>query len=362
MRSTTMRELHLHIGMNKTGTTHVQACLPLNAERFAAHGFAMAPWQGAGGAHHEMGRRVLDAGPEAILPGLRAAPGDRLFASTEILMDVFNTPARAERFAAVIGAHFDIRIHLFLRRQDFLKESAFATVASFPDFSGTLGAEVHDPDIALPFDNPDFDMLLAPIEDIFGRAAISVAVYDDRVRGDPLAQLCTMMGIPAGGLVHPPRRLNVRRTRRRILAIAAAAKDGSAGATVFARTIHGSRFIRDDGGRFLLSPAARRRIVERYLDGNRRVVARHAPEGGDWLLTLPEDEPGWTPADPIRAREVLGVGLAALRNALRDRREPLWRRLRAAARIPWITAATLWRLRRRVVVDVPQPEPVPATP
>lgn len=336
------RELFLHLGLPKTGTTYLQKCLALNRDWFAAQGFAMGPLQNANGAHHELAWRFRDEGPEAFAETLRRAPGDRLIVSSEVFDDLLLEPGTAETLARALAPDFAAVAIAVLRRQDLLKESAYAEVAKLHRRMGPLRAE---PDPALAgrpsvFDDPDLDARLAALEAAFGPGAVRVAVYRDDRRRDPLEQFCGLLGLaPPAAPRRPEGRANESLPRRKTQLLAPFDKSDPRLARAVFDAVSRNRRIAVDAPKFLLSPAERRAVAARHLEGNRRLVARHAPEDGDWLLTLPPDEPDWFPAAPPRLAEYLRIWAALMRATLRDRGRGLGARLRDARALTAMTAA-----------------------
>lgn len=328
----TKRELHLHVGLPKTGTTYLQQCLALNKEWFAAQGIAMGPRQDRNGAHHDLAWLFRDSGPEALAEELRSAPGRRLLVSSEVFGDLLPLGDAAVRLQAAMAPHFDVTVHITLRRQDFLKESAFAEVVKLDLRAAPPQAE---PDPAFAgqlrlWDDPDLDRRLTILENAFGYDALRVSVHRDRAARDPVDRLCRELDLDGT----PPRRPegygNESLPRRKTLFLSHVAKGDRDLAVEVLATVHASRRIATDASKFLLSPMQRRAVLQRYLEGNRRIVTRHAPQDGDWLLELPAEDPDWFPAAPIRRSEFLVVGAGLVWRALRDRRLPTLVRFRRA--------------------------------
>lgn len=342
------RELHLHVGLNKTGTTYLQKCLDLNRDWFAVQDFEMGPGQNANGAHHELAWLAQDAGAEALADVLRQARGDRLLVSSEAFADLLVRPDAAAALHAALAPAFDVTLYVVLRRQDFLKESAYAEVVKTTRRLGPLRVE---PDPALAgrlslFDDPDLDRRLGIMEGLFGRANVRVGVYHDGLRRDPLAQFCALLGVGPAPEARPEKEFNVSLPRRKTMLLANFRKDDPQLAAEILAAARRSRRIAVDAPKFLLSPADRRRLVERYREGNRRILERHAPEDGAWLLEPPPDDPAWFPAAPIRPAEFAAFGASLVRGALRRPGRPLGARLRAAARFASAAAEAAWHARR----------------
>lgn len=362
----TGRELHLHVGMHKTGTTFLQKCLDLNRAALEAQGFTLAPMQDVNGAHHPLAWKLRDEGPEAMAAVLRAAEGRRLIAASEVFCEVMTRPEPARALAAVLAPHFDVTIHLVLRRQDFLKESGYAEAMKFSPHPASIRVEPDEAkmdDVTFD-DNPDIDRLVGFMAEAFGPGNIRLAIYDDAVRRDPLTQFCGLLGISLENPVRPER-LNESLSRRRTLFLSHMRKPELRLAWFAFPVIARSRFIDDDDCKFLLSPAQRRAVVARYLDGNRRIVERYAPEGGEVLLEAPPDDPAWFPPAPIRLTEFLGVAFdlmdacLAKRNWRRGRRGRVRDALVLGALCVEAAIRARWRSGERMTAARPRPQ-IPA--
>lgn len=316
-----MRELHLHVGLPKTGTSSLQKALLLNRENLRAQGFHMAPLQDARlGAHHDLYLLEEAEGPEALAETLAAAEGERLLASSEYFSRMLRDPARLQALAEALRFRFDVTIYVFLRRQDLQKESGYAQSVKVRRI-GSISAEA-DPAAADEwganfYRDPDYELVLANLEQAFGASTLRIGVFDTSRPGDILDWFLALAGVAIDDPLRPDR-VNESVSRRRTLFLSHMDKPDPRLVWRAFRVIQSTRHIHDDGGRYLLSPSERRAVMRRYLEGNRRIVERYAPEGGEALLAEPPDDPDWTPPEPIRASEFLRVGLALARTGLRD--------------------------------------------
>ena len=119
------KTLILHAGFGKTGTTALQAFLALNRKVLAQHGISYPKAAFRGGAHHLIApfvppgvsaRRWTPRRPRDWLPEVLATPHPRILMSTELLAAM--GPEDVKRFCAAITPHVDLRVVLYLRRQD----------------------------------------------------------------------------------------------------------------------------------------------------------------------------------------------------------------------------------------------------
>ena len=217
---------------------------------------------------------------------------------------------------------------VYVRRQDFLKESIFAqSVKAW--YSGDIRDIGH-------YDF-DLDGKLRALEAIFGRDRVRPIVYDDVGRGDIVAPFLAALGLdldpgssPRSG-ARTPRCTGASSCSSRGFPKPAAAEHAENAAARFpagfvARVLAGSAAVADDGGRFLLSPAERHALVAAHLDGNRALVARHGIADPGGFVELPDPDGALEPAGadhPARGRR--GLARVARRRPRRPR--PAARRL-----------------------------------
>ena len=304
-----MRELLLHSGLHKTGTTYLQHMLLANRAHLAAAGLTPAPFLNPIEGNHLPLIRALHAGgyaPAAFaqaFDAIAAAPGDRLVITAEELSTlVLAYRPRAEAFRdAALARGLRPRIILGLRRQDHLQESIFAQ-ATRTSYSGDIRSfTAYD---------LDHDARLHAIEAIFGRENVRVMIYPDGEPNDLLAvRFLAALGVApdhAALVPVPPR--NQTAHRRVVLFMSGLPKPPRAGTsraqmsfnTRIVRSLRASDAIADDGIRHLLSPRERRDLVARYQQGNRALVARHrlAAEDIGRFLELPDPDAPWFQPPP----------------------------------------------------------------
>ena len=340
-----MRPLYLHVGLHKTGTSFLQRLLHENRELLAGAGLGLAPLQDpASGSHHPLLAAIEAEGPEAVFDRVAGAPGARVLISAEELSQEMNDrPGYLAALHAAAARHFEPRLVIFLRRQDFLKESVYAQVVK-DWFEGTIHEDTH-------YDY-DHAARLARLEAVFGANRVHVALYRDQgpndIVGDLLAATDTRID---RARLHPIPPQNVSMHRRKLLFLAGFPKPASARedqpkahypVRFVTRLLSRSTAIADDGGRFLLSPAERQALVARHLDGNRRLVARHGIADAGSFVDLPDPDPSWTPPAPITGRELAAVWREAVA-AARAGRDPLraaWLAARLSRRFASMAART----------------------
>ena len=243
---------------------------------------------------------------------------------------------------AAAARHFEPHLVVFLRRQDFLKESVYAEAAKT-----WLDGGIHD-DHHYDFDHA---ARLAQLEAVFGPARVHVALYRDPGPNDLIGDLLAAAGTPIDrARLKEVAPLNVSMPRRKTLFLgqmpkpreAADNQDARAAPHFIARVLAGSAAVADDGGRFLMSPAERYALVAAHHAGNRALVEARGLDAGPFL-GLPEPDAPWTPPAPITAAEIAAVWRECLAACFRSRRNPV-----AAARMAAQVSRLLRPMARRL--------------
>lgn len=313
-----MRTLYLHIGRPKTGTTYIQKVLHENRALIEAAGIGFGPYQDPQTGSHHPGfvQALLAKGAPAVLNETAACPGRNILVSAEDLLHLVGYPledgsdrvwGQAIRDAAL--RHFDLRILVFLRRQDYLMESSFFQAVR-SHYAGAIA------DFAPPYLGLDHDVRLMQIEAIFGRGTLRVALYRDQGPNDVLGALMEMLDLDvAPRLKRDVGRQNPSMHRRKVLFLARVPKTRWSAPGFISRVVETSPAIADDGGRFVMSPRQRHALVAAYQPGNRALVARHRIADPGMFTDLPDPEAPWTPPAPATRAEIAAVFRESLRAA-----------------------------------------------
>ena len=286
------------------------------------------------GTHHPIIAAIERDGPVRVMAEAAACAGEKLLISAEELSRLLEDRDRAIALRDAARAHFLPKIVVFLRRQDFFRESYYAeTVKTW--FSGPIQKENH-------FDL-NHDARLAALEAIFGAENVSVRLYHDPGPNDVFGSLMDCLGVAVDrSRLQEIRPLNVTPHRRKVLFLSQVPKRrlqtsrrGRFLVQFTRNVVIDSVAVADDGERFMLSPRERHDLVARHLAGNRALLARHgiaedSPYAGSFL-TAPDPDAPWSPPAPITWPEVAGVFRAALAKAWQN--PSRFAALRVAARI-----------------------------
>ena len=313
-----MRELYLHIGLPKTGTSYIQRMLGQNAEGLLAAGIGVGPYiDPANGDSRRMRLAINELGLVPVMERLAASPGETLVVSSEHLSPAMLDRRVAEAVRNAARRHFIPKIVIFLRRQDYLKESLFSQeVKNW--YAGDIQGET-------TFDY-DLDRRVADLEAVFGHENVKVRLYRDGTADSILASFLDALGADV------PLRASARSAGRTCRCTVARCCSSPVSprpeptvqdlSLFMTRVVMKTGSIADDGIRFLMSPRERHALVARHLEGNRALVARHGiPDAGSFI-ELPDPDAAWRPPAPISRAEFLAVSAEALETcfAFRNRR------------------------------------------
>ena len=295
------KRLILHVGTHKTGTSYLQKLFLLHRHALADHSIGLAsPVHEELGDHHFL-VSFLEKGPEGFqrfLDGVRTSHSCTLLSSECLLTWLLNSPQAAE-LPALLEPHFDITVVLYLRRQDYHKESVFAEVAT-SWYQGDIREESHY--------TYDYSIFVDRLVELFGAEALRLGIYRDDRPQDLADDFLGLAGLERlrgwlGSI--PPER--VSHNRRQVALLALCSKEDPARFEALRRMVLGSDLIAADAGKYQLSPEERRAFLEPYIPSNRRLAQAFRPDAEAYLTAeLPQAE-AWQPPAPYSAAEVAGL-------------------------------------------------------
>lgn len=279
--STAKKTLILHIGSGKTGTTAIQQTFWKNQAALAAAGIAYPKVGAVAGAHHlispfmpshiaaRLGWTSIDT--SEWIEDVAGLPEPVVFMSSELIWSA--EPEAVTSFCAALLPVFDLRICIYLRRQDDMIEAVY--------HQGVKGGvQCHKLEAILRKDVTHYDYFqrLAPWSDAVGRDRLIVLPYErgqfhqgDLIR-DVLFRALGLPHLPPGFLYDPKATPNAR---------------FSLAATEFKRLVNGlmpdpSQSMRfnaalsmcppDTGKTHMLKRADRLRLIEQFAESNARVA------------------------------------------------------------------------------------------
>jgi hypothetical protein len=299
------KTLILHVGMGKTGTTAIQRAFWTNRAILSRAGIAYPEIGAIATAHHLISPYVpphlVDLhgwnplAPVDWINRVAALPEPVVVMSSELISSA--SPDQVVAFCAALLPVFDLRLLLYLRRQDDMIAATYAQAVKVgikrPPLSMMLDSE---PELL------DYALRLAPWEAALGRNRIIVRPYERSQfhQGDLIRDVMLHLGVPdlPPDFVHDP--------------AATANARLSIPATEFKRLVnefipdrrHTQGFIAplsacppDPMEAHLIGRADRARIIASYADSN-AFVARHymnRPAGDLFNDQLPPNAPETAP-------------------------------------------------------------------
>ncbi len=321
------REIVVHLGGPKTGSTAIQRFLSVASRDLAERGILYPDVGLRGFGHHDLAFLLGGGYPEWATPqsrGLSALVADlhtalqrpepSVVLSSE---NFFLQPAPEELREAIESAESGRRARLlvYLRRQDHLVVSWYNQAVKAQGFSGSFAE-------CLEATAPqwDFEAQLERWASVFGPDALSVRLYEPNhlARGEVVADLLTELGTDPKGLPAPEQSVNSglcrellefqRQINRLPLTVQEKRRFHREWIELTART-RGTNVFDDTP---VVGPAGRRAILDRFHAGNRAVARRFF--GREELFAEPRPEgpepPEWSGPDPAVTQLALGWLLA----------------------------------------------------
>lgn len=281
-------KLILHIGLHKTGTTHIQSLLQKNETRLLDLGFFLPDRLGrTDGGFQRVTKLIRSKGVAAFLDHISGDPERVTIVSSESLSAIL--PGEDPDTARRLRGAFDVQIILFLRRQDYLRESAFAQVVKSGK-TGTIDA--------YQYDLFDTKPLVQKLIDEFGQDNIKGVIYRDDGDFDSWSVFCECLGLRNS--TSSQELINGSPHRRKTLLLSQIEESNRRKANLLLQAVAATDAIEDDGLRHLASLESRIGIVQRYRSSNERVCTQLGLDAG-YMSALPDDD--WFPPKPITNRE-----------------------------------------------------------
>lgn len=357
-----MRDLLLHIGMPKTGTTAVQHVLSHNVDALERAGVVYRGWGGADRSHNFLARWVHDGRDEDVDRVVRQLDGSAdataviscgpLFCLTanqakrrmdrELLARLDEREERAvNRLARLTREHFErVGILVYLRRQDLALESAYNQSVKNRSWHG---GDIHE---FREYYGPTlrYDRVLDRWARAFGDEALDVRVYERSVLvgGDVVTDFCSALEVDPGSLPagwdRDQRAANLRLPRdvfeyKRGLNRVPMSKLEARQAKWALRQVAQDIGLDPDRWSEILEPAERQAVIAEHARENAEVARRFAAGPGDRLFSEMPDA-GTEQADPypgLSAETGLEIHFRFRRiwNSPGYRHQRLWARLRS---------------------------------
>ncbi len=173
-------ELILHIGMGKTGTTALQETFWQNRKTLESAGVLYPSLGSVASAHHLISPRVppvLDGNgwtflkPEDWAPKLAVSGAKRILMSSELI--AWASADVAAQFIAVLRQYFEVKICIYLRRQDNIIMAGYNQGVK-------AGSQINPIGLALKkaIESYDYSAILSRWEEAVGAANMIVRPYE----------------------------------------------------------------------------------------------------------------------------------------------------------------------------------------
>lgn len=305
MQGEAKKRLVLHVGTHKTGTSFLQKLLLVNRQVLGSESVGLAdPVHELLGDHHYL-VSFLEQGGEGFqrfLAGVQTGHECTLVSSECLLTWLMNSPDAAA-LPALLEPFFEVSVVLYLRRQDYLKESVFAEVAT-TWYQGDIRDENHY--------TYDYSLFVDRVVELFGAHSLRLGIYRDDQPQDLAADFLSLAGLEhlTGRLaaIEPER---VSDNRRQVALLALCAKEDPGSYEQLRHVVLEPGRITADGSKYQLSPQERRDFLEPYIASNRRVARAFRPDAEAYLADDHPRQEDWSPIAPYTPAEVAGL-MAAL--------------------------------------------------
>lgn len=295
------KRLVLHVGTHKTGTSFLQKLLLVNRRLLESESVGLAaPVHELLGDHHYLVSFLEqgDEGFQRFLSGLQTGHDCTIVSSECLLTWLMNSPDAAA-LPALLEPSYEVSVVLYLRRQDYLKESVFAEVAT-TWYRGDIRDENHY--------TYDYSVFVDRIVELFGARSLRLGVYRDDQPQDLAADFLSLAGlqhlIGRLSVIEPER---VSDNRRQVALLALCAKEDPGRYARLRQAVLEPGRIPADGCKYQLSPWERRAFLEPYIASNRRVAQGFRPDAEAYLAADHPHQEDWSPLAPYTPAEVAGL-------------------------------------------------------
>lgn len=303
------REVWLHIGTPKSGTTALQRHLTDNREALAGQGLAYVAPEGKTSSNElviamNKDRADLPAIAAALTRQIETCAAPRAILSSEMLYGV--APDRLYELLPVL-AGCTVRVLVYLRRQDRYIEAMFLQKSKNGRFFGSIS------DYITKFDGSgsDFARELAAWADHPQATLVPRVLEPARLNGgNVVTDALTQIGLPPPEDAAAPE-VNISPGFHRVQLLQAASRAGIVPPRRLQRLL-AARFPQDPAERApVFSQAERRAYLARYAHGNEILRSRYFPEQKELFstedLSQPDDDRGIQPFTEAQLREITSM-------------------------------------------------------
>ncbi len=284
------RRFYLHIGRGKTGTTALQRFFWNNRSRLNKNGFHYPKTGILDIAHHKIAASFCD---EDIywIPAVKHPDKLRAKFSEELQRTNNDVLVSSEAFCRVdpqsltnILKDFDTYIVFYVRPQDEIVVSQYNQMVKIGNMAQSVSDYMHQITFL------DYDALLRPWAEVFGRERILVRLYRSaNAKTSILADFLSVLGIEnAGSFWYPTEAINLSLSVRGLQFFRLLGDRQFENRTAFIDFV-GSHLGRVDGiePQQYLTPIERQGILDRFRESNKTVARLYL--GRDTLFPEPDD-------------------------------------------------------------------------
>lgn len=283
------KKIILHIGTHKTGTSFIQKLLLENKKHLARHSIGLAgQFHPTLGHHHHLVNLIdrLEPSYEDFLSALRTENKVTIF-SSECMLPWLMNHEKAPSLCEEVTNEWDAKVVIYLRRQDYMKESVFAEVAT-DWYQGGIQDENHYCYNYLRF--------IQRLEELFGPKRLLVGIYRDNSHQD-LAQdflRLTELDCLTQGLKRiPPARVSANRTQ--VALLAKCSKENSDVLDQVKTILESTGIGQQDTFKYQLSPEDRCRFLHSYIESNRLITRLYCPDAEEYMTAATPNNEEWQP-------------------------------------------------------------------
>ena len=199
--------------------------------------------------------------------------------------------AEIAKLCKAIIDEWDVKVVIYLRRQDYMKESVFAEVAT-----DWYQGEIQDEDHYCY----DYLVFIERLAELFGPERILVGIYRDHSQQDLAQDFFRLTGLDfaANNLKRiSPTRVSPNRTL--VALLAKCSKDNSDMLEQVRQILEPISIGVQDNFKYQLSPEERSRFLSLYVESNRIITRLYCPDAEDYMTTITSDDEEWHPVPAL---------------------------------------------------------------
>jgi hypothetical protein len=298
--------VYLHVGSSKTGTTYIQNVFEQNRDALRQQGVLFPPIslsanRFTAGHSDLLSLKAQLNGSDPYLWMVEESQNgpdvERVILSCEYLLAM---PYQLKRLKGLFS-DFPLTVIVYLRRQDDWLDSIYKEHTEGRHDFNTLTADAFADEQTLLELN--YEKLLEPIVDIFGMDGLLLKVYErGQFENGLLADFCGSVGVDVDALTtsnipsNPSASIEDIEMMRILNKIPFKGKHGYG---PFSMSIMELMYEGEVSKRRAMSPALRRRIVERYADANTAVARRFFDREDLFYAPLPDPDEPWQAVENV---------------------------------------------------------------